>query len=136
MNRLIIAAAVVLATSIMFAAAQPAKEPYAPGLGELMMATQVRHAKLWIAGQAKNWDLAAKGLEDAAKQDPARDGLPIPDMIKRNTEAPLDELEKAVEAKSSTKFAADSINSQKAAIAATRARKRSSSRFNAPRHRP
>jgi hypothetical protein len=27
-------------------------------------------------------------------------------MIKRNTEAPLDELEKAVEAKSSTKFAA------------------------------
>jgi hypothetical protein len=54
MNRLIIAAAIVLATPIMFAAAQPAKEPYAPGLGEFMMATQARHAKLWIAGQAKN----------------------------------------------------------------------------------
>jgi hypothetical protein len=113
MKRLTIAAAILLSTPTMFAAAQPAKEPYAPGLGEFMMATQVRHAKLWIAGQAKNWDLAAyeideikEGLEDAAKQDPAHDGLPIPDMIKTNTEAPLDELQKAVEAKSSTKFAA------------------------------
>jgi hypothetical protein len=61
----------------------------------------------------KTWNLAAyeideikEGLEDAAKQDPAHDGLPIPDMIKTNTEAPLDELEKAVEAKSSPKFVA------------------------------
>jgi hypothetical protein len=113
MKHIIVAAAIVLATPVMFAAAQPAKEPYAPGLGEFMLATQLRHAKLWFAGQAKNWDLAAyevgeikEGLEDAAKEDPDHDGLPIPDMIKSATDAPLDELEKAVEAKNSAKFAA------------------------------
>jgi hypothetical protein len=78
-----------------------------------MTATQLRHAKLWFAGQAKNWDLAAyeideikEGLEDAEKQFPTHDGLPVADMIKTITEAPLDQLEKAVAAKSSAKFAA------------------------------
>jgi hypothetical protein len=109
MNRFIIAALIFVGPASV--AAQAAKEPYAPGLGEFMTATQLRHAKLWFAGQAKNWPLAAyeideikEGLEDAAKQFPTHDDLPIADMIKTNTEAPLDELEKAVEAKSSTKF--------------------------------
>jgi hypothetical protein len=111
MSRFIVAALIVMAPVIL--AAQPAKEPYAPGLGEFMTATQLRHAKLWFAGQAKNWDLAGyeideikEGLEDAAKQFPTHDGLPIADMIKTNTEAPLDQLEKAVAAKSSAKFSA------------------------------
>jgi hypothetical protein len=111
MSRFIVAALVVMAPVIL--AAQPAREPYAPGLGEFMTATQLRHAKLWFAAQAKNWDLAGyeideikEGLEDAAKQFPTHDGLPIADMIKTNTEAPLDELEKAVGAKSSAKFSA------------------------------
>src|SRR5262249_8005861 len=50
------------------------KEPYEPGLGEFMTATQLRHAKLWFAGKQNNWDLAAyeideikEGLEDAAR---------------------------------------------------------------------
>ena len=91
-------------------AAQPAAEPHAPGLGEFITATQLHHAKLWFVGQAKNWDLAGyeideikEGLEDAAKQFPAHDGLPVADMIKSHTHAPLDELEKAVDAKSSAK---------------------------------
>ena len=94
-------------------AAQPAAEPHAPGLSEFMTATQLRHAKQWFAGQAKNRDLAGyeideikEGLEDAAKQFPAHDGLPVADMIKSHTHTPLDELEKAVDAKSSAKFAA------------------------------
>jgi len=110
MKRFVIAALVLMAPVAL--AAQPAKEPYAPGLGEFMAATQLRHAKLWFAGQAKNWDLAAyeideikEGLEDAAKQYPTHDGLPVADMIKASIEAPLDQLEKAVGAKSSTKFA-------------------------------
>jgi hypothetical protein len=41
----IIATTIVLVVSVLFAAAQPAKEPYAPGLGEFMTATQLRHAK-------------------------------------------------------------------------------------------
>src|SRR5258708_38764496 len=69
----IVATTIALIASVLFAAAQPAKEPYAPGLGEFMTATQLRHAKLWFAGKQNNWDLAAyeideikEGLEDAA----------------------------------------------------------------------
>jgi hypothetical protein len=31
---------------------------FVPGLGELMLAQQARHAKLWWSGSAKNWPLA------------------------------------------------------------------------------
>ncbi|HKD30219.1 MAG TPA: hypothetical protein VKC66_30425 [Xanthobacteraceae bacterium] len=114
MNRVIIAATTIaLSSPVLFAAAQPAKEPYAPGLGEFMTATQLRHAKLWFAGRAKNWELAGyeideikEGLEEAAKQFPTRDGIPVADMIKANIDPALGELEMAVEAKNSAKFAA------------------------------
>ena len=36
----IVVTAILLAASIMVTAAQPAKEPYKPGLGEFMTATQ------------------------------------------------------------------------------------------------
>jgi hypothetical protein len=122
MNRVIIAAATIaLSCPVLFAAAQPAKEPYAPGLGEFMTATQLRHAKLWFAGRAKNWELAGyeideikEGLEDAAKQFPTRDGIPIADMIKANIDPALGELEMAVDAKNSAKFVAAFDNLTKA----------------------
>ena len=108
----IVATCIALATSVLFAAAQPAKEPYAPGLGEFMTATQLRHAKLWFAGKESNWDLAAyeideiaEGLEDAEKQFPTHDGIPVADMIKANIDPALEELKKAVAARSSTRFA-------------------------------
>src|SRR5947199_10244165 len=31
---------------------------YVPGLGEFMGRIQVDHAKLWLAGEARNWELA------------------------------------------------------------------------------
>jgi hypothetical protein len=103
----IIATTIVLTALVLSAAAQPAKEPYAPGLGELMTATQLRHAKLWFAGKKKNWGLAAyeigeikEGL-DAEKQFPTHDGIPVADMIKTVIDPAIEELEKAVEAKSS-----------------------------------
>jgi len=34
-------------------------QTYKPGLGEFMLGIQVHHAKLWFAGQAANWKLAA-----------------------------------------------------------------------------
>ena len=37
---------------------QPAQPQYVPGLGEIMTLTQMRHAKLWFAGQNENWGLA------------------------------------------------------------------------------
>jgi hypothetical protein len=49
-----------------------------------MTATQLRHAKLWFVGEAKNWDLAAyevdeieEGLNDAEKQFPTHEGVPV-----------------------------------------------------------
>jgi hypothetical protein len=102
---------VALGASIMFAAAQPAKESYEPGLGEFMTATQLRHAKLWFAGKQNNWDLAAyeideikEGLEDAARLHPTFDGVPVAQMIKTIIDPRIEELEKAVRAKSSAKF--------------------------------
>ena len=50
------------------------KETYKPGLGEFMSGIQMHHAKLWFAGQNKNWPLAdfeineiKEGLEDIQK---------------------------------------------------------------------
>lgn len=122
MKRVIIAAATIaLSSPVLLAAAQTAKEPYAPGLGEFMTATQLRHAKLWFADRAKNWELAGyeideikEGLEDAAKQLPTHDGIPVADMIKTNIDPAIEELEKAVEAKSGAKFAAAFDNLTKA----------------------
>jgi hypothetical protein len=109
--KLIVASSIALLASVLFATAQPAKEPYAPGLGEFMTATQLRHAKLWFAGKQHNWDLAAyeideitEGLEDADKLFPTHDGVPVAEMIKANIDPAVEELRKAVGAKSSAKF--------------------------------
>jgi hypothetical protein len=111
MKRIVIAG-LTLAASVLSAAAQPAKQPYAPGLGEFMTATQLRHAKLWFAGKASNWDLAAyeideiaEGLEEAEKLFPDHDGVPVAEMIKANIDPAVEELRKAVGARSSIKFA-------------------------------
>ena len=107
----IVMTAIILAASTMVAATQPAKQPYEPDLSEFMTATQLRHAKLWFAGKDNNWDLAAyeideitEGLEDAEKQFPTHDGIPVADMIKANIDPVVEELRNAVQVKSSTKF--------------------------------
>jgi hypothetical protein len=108
----LIVIAATLAATVLVAAAQPAKEPYAPGLGEFMTATQLRHAKLWFAGRARSWDLATyevdeikEGLEDAIKFVPIHEGLPVGEMIKTILLPALDDVDKAVEAKNSAQFA-------------------------------
>lgn len=107
----IVTAIIAVTASVMFAAAQPAKEHYEPGLGEFMTATQLRHAKLWFAGQQNNWDLATyeideikEGLDEARRLYPTFDGIPVAEMMKTIIDPRIDELEKAVRAKSSAKF--------------------------------
>ena len=105
-------------TASMLAAALPhiahadAPEVYVPGLGEFMGAIQMRHAKLWFAGRAKNWDLAAYELNelkeafaDAAKYQPNFKGKPIAELIGQATGEPLASLAKAIAAKDAPKFA-------------------------------
>jgi hypothetical protein len=86
---------------------------YTPGLGEIMGLTQMRHAKLWFAGQAGNWPLASyevdelkEGLEDAVLFHPAHKDspLPIPDLIDKIMTVPVKNIGEAVTAKDSKKF--------------------------------
>src|SRR5215471_18604761 len=43
---------------------KPPEPPYTPGLGEIMTFQQMRHVKLWLAGQAGNWPLASYELDE------------------------------------------------------------------------
>lgn len=111
--KLIVMSAVIVAGSVIMASAQSPKQTYEPGLGEFMMATQTRHAKLWFAGKNRNWPLAAyevdeikEGLEDAARLHPTVDGIPVAEMIKTILDPRIEKLEKAVEAKSRAQFTA------------------------------
>jgi hypothetical protein len=113
MKRMVVIAAIIICASAMLADAQPAKEPYEPGLGEFMTATQLRHAKLWFAGKNNNWALAGyeidevkEGLEDAAKLHSTFDGVPVAEMIKTIIDPRIERLEKAIDAKNSSQFVA------------------------------
>ncbi len=92
---------------------EPAEPRYTPGLGEIMTLTQMRHAKLWFAGQNANWQLASyeldelnEGLEDAAKFHPTHKDadLPIPQLIDKIMKAPIGQLEEAVKAQDQNRF--------------------------------
>jgi hypothetical protein len=112
MKRILVTAA-LLAASVALADDHPAKQPYVPGLGEFMTATQLRHAKLWFAGKAGNWALAAyevdeikEGLEDVARLYPTHEQTPVAEMIKTIIDPRLERLEKAIEAKGGAQFIA------------------------------
>jgi hypothetical protein len=93
------------------AAGEPAK-PYEPGLVEYMMTVQSHHAKLWLAGNARNWELAdyqadelKELLEDIAKRIPVYKEVPVGKMIESTTMAPIGDIETAVKARDGKAFA-------------------------------
>ena len=82
---------------------------YVPGLGEFMSATQMRHSKLWFAGQAGNWALAAyepdeikEVLQDIARFHPTHPGSPIPirEVLRKLMVPPLARLQAAISSQS------------------------------------
>ncbi len=85
---------------------------YIPGMGEIMGATQMRHAKLWFAGKARNWELASyevdeieEGLADAVKYHPVfKKDAPVAAMLDRYTKQPLDDIRRAIAAHNGAKF--------------------------------
>jgi hypothetical protein len=98
--------------------AKPAAEqrgtraPYAPGLGEIMSLQQMRHSKLWFAGNALNWELAAyeldelkEGFDDVLTLFPTNDGVPLAPMVKVITGREIPDLAKAIAAHDGTRFA-------------------------------
>ncbi|MHB8448547.1 MAG: hypothetical protein ACYC9P_11560, partial [Rudaea sp.] len=40
------------------------KSSYRPELGEQMLILQIRHARLWFAGEAENWNLATFEVQE------------------------------------------------------------------------
>ena len=85
---------------------------YVPGLGEIMSLTQMRHLKLWYAGEARNWPLAAyevdeleEGFADAVRLHPVHDGVPVAQLVPEFTAGPIEALRTAVASESAQDFA-------------------------------
>ena len=106
-ERILALGSLVLLGVVSACSRAPAAPPFTPGLGEIMTLTQMRHAKLWLAGQAENWSLAAyeldelhEGMDDAATFHPTHKDspLPIPALIDKIMTDPLRQLEKSVAA--------------------------------------
>jgi hypothetical protein len=114
MRKLIVAALAAALTPVAFeAGAESAKPaaPYSPGIAEIMIMTQIRHAKLWLAGDAHNWDLAdyqidelKEGLEDVVKYFPVYKEIPVGRMIESTAMPAIADVESAIKARDRTKF--------------------------------
>jgi hypothetical protein len=102
----------IFAGSVPFAIAQSDFKPsstvkeYVPRQVEIMSAAQLQHLKLWFAGKAKNWDLAAyellqlkDSLVQAAVLYP---GIPASNLT--TLMAPLQSLSDAITAKDGRRF--------------------------------
>jgi len=113
----------VLGLTILLAAAcgrtsQPsgtasASEGFVPGLGELMSLQQMRHVKLWFAGHAANWELAAyevdelgEGFDDIMTFHPTHKESPVApkDAIPRMVSQPLADVRTAISRKDAADF--------------------------------
>lgn len=117
--RRIVVLGVAALTAIFPAAIAPAQQqpvatiakPFVPSLADMMLLVQTRHAKLWLAGRAGNWQLAnfaihemEEGLEDMAKLHPNYKDSPIGPMIESSVKAPIEEIEKAIKSRNRAAF--------------------------------
>ncbi len=94
--------------------ASPTAASYVPGLGELMSLNQMRHAKLWFAGEAGNWKLAAyeldelrEGFDDVVRYHPLHKDSPVPigEAVEKIMTEPLAEVGRAIERQDREGFA-------------------------------
>ena len=104
----------IVVVAALAAACSRQAAPYTPGLGEIMTLTQMRHAKLWLAGDAGNWPLASyeldelkEGFDDVVAFHPTHKDAPLPlsELIPKMMDAPLKDLGEAVAAKNRDRFA-------------------------------
>jgi cytochrome c553 len=90
----------------------PIQSPYLPGLGEFMTQLSYRHGKLWFAGQAQNWDLAAyeldeikEGLSDISTFHPSHHEVKaIPEQINEHMMTAINLAAQAIQAKKQKAF--------------------------------
>jgi hypothetical protein len=83
------------------------------GLGELMSFIQMRHIKLWLAGEAGNWPLASyeideleEGFGDVVRFHPTHEGSPRPlsELVPELTGPPIHDLRAAVARRDAAAF--------------------------------
>lgn len=104
----LIAGVVVACTAIPFALAQSGLDTpaNAPRLGDIMIRIQARHIKLWFAGQAQNWPLAAYELNQLrtslAEAAVLYSGIPVTNVATMMT--PIQAIFDSIEAKDTRRF--------------------------------
>ncbi len=105
----------VLATLLTTSCDRASEPSYTPGLGEIMTLTQMRHCKLWFAGDAQNWALASyelgeleEGFADAVTFHPQHKDAPEPltALVPRFTTLPVAALRDAIDAHDPQRFTA------------------------------
>lgn len=90
------------------------KSAYHPELGHQMLIIQIRHARLWFAGEAKNWVLAAfelqelkEAFEAVVEQNPDDANFQperLADILPEMTNAPIRTLRDAIDHGEKAKF--------------------------------
>ena len=98
--------------AVLGSACRQAHRTFAPGLGEIMTLQQMRHTKLWLAGEAGNWDVGyeikelGEGFDDVLAFHPTHEESPVApkDAIPRMMTAPLADVRAAVEKKDPKAF--------------------------------
>ena len=98
----------------ILAAVAACSHGYTPGLGELMSLQQMRHDKLWRAGQEQNWPLAAyeldelgEGFDDVVRFHPTHKDSPLAlsEIVPKIMGEPLRTAHDAIDAKDPRAFA-------------------------------
>jgi hypothetical protein len=92
--------------------AATAAEPYAPGLGDFMTAyVQPHHLKLWFAGKAGNWKLAAyeadelsETFDDITTYQATWKNVPVAQLVKAMIEPPMKNVDAAIANKDPAAF--------------------------------
>jgi hypothetical protein len=121
MKRIILIASFAATAAIAAGAPQPldaqqsqpgSANAYLPVLADIMSGTQLRHLKLAYSGKVKNWQLAdyelgqiQKSFADAAQLYPVFKNIPLAELIKSESEPPLADLRKSIDAKNLDDFA-------------------------------
>jgi hypothetical protein len=107
---LVIAAGARIAAETSSAA--PTVESYAPGLGDFMTAyVQPHHIKLWLAGSAGNWKLAAyeanelsETFEDVTTYQATWKNVPVAQLVKEIILPALNKVDAAIAGKNVVAF--------------------------------
>ncbi|MGH8040901.1 MAG: hypothetical protein ACREPN_02530 [Rudaea sp.] len=90
------------------------KSAYHPELGQQMLELQIRHARLWFAGAAQNWNLAAfevnelrEAFEAVVEQNPDNANFQpqrLADILPAMTNGPVKALRDAIDHHSKAQF--------------------------------